>query len=355
MQFGRGANRLGDVLILDSIVKHARHYEDIWLNSGEAATLNGLILYLEELARSDTDHRHPPLGHDAVTLMTYHGAKGLEWPVVVLCGLDSDRDPDVWLPVAHGGNQSETHPLDGRLLRYWIWPFGNDNSQFGKQIRGSGLEIDALASAEGIAARTKARSEESIRLLYVGCTRAKQKLSLADRPTKYDWLKQIADIDVILDPALEDGEHQLSNINTTFVRRRLQPAMSESQPIVKAASTWLADVSVGTKSTQIVFTPQFGRPHSALSSLRLEDLAGSSLFPSGASEEDYAAIGDATHTYLGSIPSMQGFTNSQKIAVAERSISGFGVTGKITPAMLVQAGDRFCKWVSEIARRKVAD
>ncbi len=331
---------------LDSIVKHARHYEDISLNSGEAATLTGLILYLEELARSDTDHRHPPLGHDAVTLMTYHGAKGLEWPVVVLCGLDSDRDPDVWLPVAHGGNQSETHPLDGRLLRYWIWPFGNDNSQFGKQIRGSGLEIDALASAEGMAARTKA-IEESIRLLYVGCTRAKQKLVFAHRPTKYDWLKQIADIDGILDPTLEDGEHQLSNINTTFVRRRLQPAMSESQPIVKAASTWLADVSVGkTEYTNRFHSPSLAKP-AALSSLRIEDLAGSSLFPSGASEEDYAAIGDATHTYLGSIPSMQGFTDSQKNAVAERSISGFGVTGKITPAMLVQAGDRFCKWVSE--------
>jgi superfamily I DNA/RNA helicase len=52
---------------LDSIIKHARNYEDISLNSGEAATLTGLILYFEELANSGTDHRHPPLGHDAVT------------------------------------------------------------------------------------------------------------------------------------------------------------------------------------------------------------------------------------------------------------------------------------------------
>ncbi len=184
---------------IDSIIKHARNYEDISLNSGEAATLTGLILYFEELANSGTDHRHPPLGHDAVTLITYHGAKGLEWPTVVLCGLDSERDPDVWIPVAHGGNQSDTNPLDGRLLRYWIWPFGNDSSQFSKPIRGSGLEDDALASVEGMAARTRAL-EESMRLLYVGCTRAKRKLVFAHRPNKYAWLKLIADIDVLLDP-----------------------------------------------------------------------------------------------------------------------------------------------------------
>lgn len=86
------------------------------LTSGDVATVTGLILYFEELANSGKDHRHPPLGHDAVTLITYHGAKGLKWPAVVLCGLDSERDPDAWVPVAHGGNQSDTNPLDGRLL-----------------------------------------------------------------------------------------------------------------------------------------------------------------------------------------------------------------------------------------------
>lgn len=331
---------------IDSIIKHARNYEDISLNSGEAATLTGLILYFEELANSGTDHRHPPLGHDAVTLITYHGAKGLEWPAVVLCGLDSERDPDVWIPVAHGGNQSDTNPLDGRLLRYWIWPFGNDSSQFSKPIRGSGLEDDALASVEGMAARTRAL-EESMRLLYVGCTRAKQKLVFAHRPNKYAWLKQIADIDVLLDPALDDGEHTLDNFETTYVRRRLQPAVAEGLPGDQLVSRWFAD----PKDDQSELRKRFHSPSSVKptirASLRIKELAGQSLFPSGAKEEDYAAIGDATHTYLGSLPSMQGLSESQKIVIAERCISGFGVTGKITPQMLVHSGERFCKWVSD--------
>ena len=81
--------------------------------------------------------------------------------------------------------------------------------------------------------------------------------------------------------------------------------------------------------------------------MRVEDLIGPSLFPSGAKEEHYSAIGDATHTYLGAMPSMLSLTDAQKHVIAERSIAGFGITGKITPQMLVTAGDRFSHWVTE--------
>ncbi|MFY8199467.1 MAG: UvrD-helicase domain-containing protein, partial [Pirellula staleyi] len=302
---------------LDSILKHACNYEDTTLHAGEAATLTGLILYLEELSGSGTDNRHPPLGHDAVTLMTYHGAKGLEWPTVILSGLDSERDPDVWLPIAHGGSHSDINPLEGRSLRYWIWPFGTDNSQFKRRIRGSGLEDDALASQEGASAREKS-IEESIRLLYVGCTRAKQKLVFAHRPAKYDWLKQIADIDVLLDPSLEDGEHELLGMDTTLVIRRLNAEADEHIAIADDAANWFAT----QERVQRIFAKRFHSPSSVKSNeqanVRVEDLIGPSLFPSGAKEEHYSAIGDATHTYLGAMPSMLSLTDAQKHVIAER-------------------------------------
>lgn len=234
----------------------------------------------------------------------------------------------------------------GACLRYWIWPFGNDSSQFSKPIRGGGLEDDALASVEGVAARTRAL-EESMRLLYVGCTRAKQKLVFAHRPNKYAWLKQIAEIDVLLDPTLDDGEHTLDNFETTYVRRRLQPAVAEGILGDQLASRWFADSKVDQTELRKRFdSPSSVKPTGKVA-LRIKELAGQCLFPSGSKEEDYAAIGDATHTYLGSIPSMQGLSESQKIVIAERCISGFGVTGKITPQMLVYSGERFCKWVCD--------
>ncbi len=113
------------------------------------------------------------------------------------------------------------------------------SSQFKRRIKGSGLEDDALVTHEGAAAREKS-IEESIRLLYVGCTRAKQKLVLAHRTSKYDWLKQIADIDLMLDPNLENGEHELSGIDTTLVIRRLNAEADEHVAICDNAANWFA-------------------------------------------------------------------------------------------------------------------
>lgn len=113
-QWGAVARRASGI---DSLLQHANEYEQQMLSDGQAATLSGLILYLEQLAEAGEDLRYPPLGHNAVTLMTYHGAKGLEWPVVILSGLNSDRKADVWKPIVSGGGTAEGSPLQGRSLR----------------------------------------------------------------------------------------------------------------------------------------------------------------------------------------------------------------------------------------------
>lgn len=89
--WGSSARRCSN---LDSAVRHARDYEALAFSGDGSATLSGLILHFEQLAADEADLRFTSQGHDAVTLMTYHGAKGLEWPVVVLSGLDFDRDPE---------------------------------------------------------------------------------------------------------------------------------------------------------------------------------------------------------------------------------------------------------------------
>ena len=87
-----------------ALFERRSHYEEAALTGSGSATLSGLILYFEQLAETDLDLRYTSQGHDAVTLMTYHGAKGLEWPVVVLSGLHSDRDPDMWKPVVRSSS-----------------------------------------------------------------------------------------------------------------------------------------------------------------------------------------------------------------------------------------------------------
>ncbi len=72
------------------------------------------------------------------------------------------------------------------------------------------------------------------RLLYVGSTRAKQKLVFAHRAGKYDWLAQLQRIDLLLDPSLNDGEHELSGVETTFVLRRINAAMLDDCRVEKS-------------------------------------------------------------------------------------------------------------------------
>ena len=78
-------------------------------------------------------------------------------------------------------------------------------------MTGSNLEFDALQSPEGLNESTKS-THESLRLLYVGFTRACNKLVLAHRKNDYPWRKQLPDIDNLLNPDLDTGEYQLPEL-----------------------------------------------------------------------------------------------------------------------------------------------
>ena len=114
------------------------------------STLEGFLHWLglgtEELKRD------PELAQDAVRVMTVHGAKGLEAPVVIL---------------ADAGPRGDPRP--GRL----IW--SDDGLPY---WRASQNAREALTS-ELVEARKQRELEERSRLLYVGLTRARNALHLA--------------------------------------------------------------------------------------------------------------------------------------------------------------------------------
>ena len=345
-QWGDPARRCSN---LDSMLRHAHEYEEFALDGGKAATLSGFIVFLEQLEADDLDLRYPPQGHDAVTLMTYHSAKGLEWPVVVLSGLNSDRSANMWSPVVTGGGESGESPLNGRTLRSWTWPFGEKDGPYGGLRTGSGLEDDALLSAEG-QARTDRETDENLRLLYVGCTRARQKLVFAHRDDKYAWLERLDVVDSLLDCSLGEGEHELNGIDTTLVVRRLDADMfDECRFEAKQQERWLA---LEGNPDPPEFASRFHSPSQAprdMGDVRFEteELPGPSHFPKGADEDQYAAIGDAVHSYLAALPSMQSLSDAAKEVVAERCLSAFSVTGILTPSVLVSSGERFHQWVEK--------
>jgi DNA helicase-2/ATP-dependent DNA helicase PcrA len=127
------------------------------------ATAADFIHYLEELERVDYDEREAdPPADDAVTIMTVHGAKGLEWPIVFLV--------DVWPP--------------GKP-RALVWRDERDGSLLCREDAEGRMPFHIHAALEGPDAdgfiaheddRKTGPSDEERRLFYVALTRARDEL-----------------------------------------------------------------------------------------------------------------------------------------------------------------------------------
>ena len=173
--WGDASQRLGN---LDALRSHAVAYVDESTARGDAPTLVGLIRRLSDIGddgwgTSRTDRQALLSDGESVTVSTWHRAKGLEWPVTVLFGLESLREPQ-----SHGVHVMSDRtdfdvddPLGGRWIRFWPNPYTN------QQQKGPVREAFERSSAH---AALVARAErEALRVLYVGWTRARDRLVLA--------------------------------------------------------------------------------------------------------------------------------------------------------------------------------
>lgn len=170
---------------LDRVIGLAQQYEDECRSGRDAASVSGLLLWLQELQANQLDTKALP-AVDAVQVMTHHAAKGLEWPVVVLCDLANDVRDRLW------GVQTESlaafdvdRPLNQRFVRYWPWAFGaQKKTAIGDEI--ATLPVGKAAHADAV--------EEHKRLLYVSMTRARDLLVFARQASKQtgEWMDTVA-------------------------------------------------------------------------------------------------------------------------------------------------------------------
>lgn len=173
---------------IDLMLEYAAKYEDQCNMSNVAATVPGLILWFYELAKSGEDWQAQAGDGRAVTLVSHHGAKGLEWPVVIAVDLDANIRPRLWgLTVLQREAGFDMHePLAGRRLLYWPWPFARQKT---------GIPVADRIAAEPVGIKAMASAiEETRRLLYVSATRARDHLiiPLPARKPSGEWLQALA-------------------------------------------------------------------------------------------------------------------------------------------------------------------
>ena len=353
----RAAARWGDVddrhLNLEALRGVVASYEEERRRERAPATVSDLCAWLADKEAARPASR----AEDAVTVLTYHGSKGLEWPLVILADLDCEPKGDAFgVQVASDVPTSAIDwrdPLAGRWIRFWPWPLG-------KQSKDVFFDVAADNTEEGREAARAERAERA-RLLYVGATRARDYLVLAvkkvvtkkEERLETDWLDEL--IGVGSDPAISIPSGTASTLHVSGV----------AHP-VRVAEFRALDADV-TNAPRAAFEVQYAPPKTFLPlRLRPSDAEGDEM--AGIAEEidlgwrlpfsgaaNMTMVGEAVHRFLAADdPSRE---DAWRTALATRLLDGWRVTC-LDPRHVVEMGTRFRRFASErwpgaVLRREV--
>jgi ATP-dependent exoDNAse (exonuclease V) beta subunit len=321
---------------LDALRMLGEQYVTACAAQGFGATPAGLVAYLQVLSEDGLDQQAVVTGPDAVVVSTWHRAKGLEWPVVVLYDLEGDRKP-VALGVSVVANPKGFDfeaPLAGRSVRFWPTPYRDAHRKAPMHAR---LDAHpATSEAQGEYAR------QELRLLYVGWTRAKDKLVLATKCDSLDVpaLNRLEDEGrVLLSTPPQSGEVKWAGrAFTAGVREAkprepeaLRPSPDEGPPLRKPKEYPRAAVS----PSSLLGKGVAGKP---LTIGKRTELAGG---------PDMANLGMAVHGFFGA--DREELPPAVRLEIARGLLERWEVAKAMAPEKLVEAGDALRTWAASFA------
>ncbi len=324
---------------LDELRRLAYAYAAERADANEAVSPAGFLGYVQ-----NSDACKPAsAGTDAVNVMTYHKAKGLEWPIVVLGSLDDCGEERFFgVRVAPAKDFRLDKPLAGRGVTFLPWAFGAK-----KKIP----ELSArLAENEAWKTEDEKRIAEQRRLFYVGLTRARDRVIFAVKRTKdeprHAWLDLLSEKVRWNFPAEEGLCKDWEIGGKKFaLTTKIFPKAAEAQ---EAPATPVADdadygaceagkrplARVSPSSLETAKAPVGARAR------RLGDAweppAGKPAYASA----NWNRVGDAFHAFFAANP-----PSARAEAVAARVVEATGTAETLTPATLVAAGKNLNRWL----------
>lgn len=323
-------NRLANV---EALVELGNAFEDECVSAKRPATVNGLLRWLDELAADEDDNRAAS-ADNSVAVLTYHGAKGLEWPVVVLTSLDVTARSSLWGVRARTvGGFDPQQPLANRFVHCWL-------KTWGKRAQPQ-ASINAESSATGKAMQTEALAENK-RLLYVGLTRARD-INVAVsfvRPSGPGraWVGEIhAAADVLFgstgDMILSDGQ-RISRISKSWSKDDCA-----AEPPAKA----LEDCHWFTPRPRLQAEPLWHRPSSASGgSFKVAETESIGVRLSLAGKPDMASLGTALHLCIARA-CVVGYPRSEDV---ERILTNWAVAHSVDTAAVSAQITAFLEWIA---------
>lgn len=340
--WGDTAQRLAN---LDALRAHATAYTSEAGVSGSAATLAGLLRYLDLLAprfqrwdQARADRQAFLVGDDAVTILTWHRAKGLEWPITVLFGLESMRAPSSFgVHVLSDRAQFDvSDPLGGRWIRFWPNPYTTSN-----QLGAVRSAIEQTSGHQELVAKA---NREALRVLYVGWTRAKDRLVFAaQRGRMLDGiLGRLAAIDptLISEPTSAGLASEEIKWGGASCSIDVVPARPEQATESTCTPGDVAIARVPGTYPLARATPSTAAPVPCM--LGEVVVLGQRIPVKG--NPDMEAVGDALHAFFAA--DHVELAIDERRAIAADVLAGHGVADALDRDEVVGAGDRLWVWIA---------
>lgn len=331
LRWGDARRRLDN---LDALRTLAVQYAGQCDGEGAGCTPAGLIAHFEELEGSGTDMCAILPGEDAVTVTTWHGAKGCEWPVTILFEIDKTKERsalDIHV-VSDRDGFDVSDPLAGRWIRYWPSPYHSRTSATGLHAR--------LAEHSATATVRDKDLRERLRLLYVIWTRARDRLVLVTRKGKLN----AGDITLLRD---ESGEPLLSEPEggkVTWAGNELDVQARVLEPGVPEEHERAADEWYECPAAVVEHPPAFVSASDVGAEGKVgEAVAVGKRLPLNGKPE-MQVVGNAIHGFLAADrPEME---DSARRELADAILARWKVSDALTSESVLQASDNLRKWIS---------
>lgn len=341
---------------LDELRKTCVKYMDECHAARTTPSVTGFVLWCEqnEIQEAASD------GENTVKVLTYHNAKGLEWPVVILGDIETEeKNPlfDVSVRECSKTDFDLSESLKGRTIRYWPYPLGSKKKLDYEDV---GVTRDLWSETMNKSSVRNAANErialEERCLMYVGMTRAKSMLVFAmsefsdkDRkdlgtPGVYcSWLDNLTQTKSLFRWNIKDSlftwaeKMQIGAKEFNIIYRRYSDTAPSKPQSINTCLLLKEPTIENMNFTDYKLSPSKLDKCTGTASL-IKDL-GVRIQTFKCSDKDFENLGNAFHNFIAFAP------KNEDLVFAERVLKNWKADKIISAKDMTLASSRLMEWL----------